>query len=309
MDFGPQQRKDPPFRQRMRFHQSWYRERVLKVPYGVGPNRKSKTFYGNMLREADGKQGLNFLTPQIFAVACQRLTLRKESIDEFRLLCNLLSSQPMCFNLFGPLVEDLRLAKILMGALLPEEITWVHKVWLEFAPDPARDYLNDRTAFDAYIYYTRPDGKGAFVGVETKLSEPFTGKVYANPSYWEWTRRPGSPWPQESWPRLLEPGFNQLWRDHLLAVALKGASPLGFSAGRLMLVYHPEDAHIQETLAAYQALLRLGDETFMAVPLDQLVEAWRRAADHPATQSWLAEFSRRYLELEASEQDYVQRDR
>jgi len=68
MDYGPQFTKDPPFRQRMRFHQSWYRAQVLNVPYGVGPKRKSKVEYGNYLREIDGNNGLNFLMPHIFSV-------------------------------------------------------------------------------------------------------------------------------------------------------------------------------------------------------------------------------------------------
>jgi hypothetical protein len=292
----------------MRFHQSWYRANILRVPCGVGPKRMSKTYYGNMLREADGERGVNFLTPQIFDGVRRRLAIRRGAIDEFRLLCNLLSSQSMCFNLFAPLVEDLRLAKDLIRALLPEEIGRVRKVWLEFVPEPARDYLNDRTSFDVYIYYTRPDGERAFIGIETKLSESFTQKVYANPRYLEWTRQEDSPWPQESWSSLLEPQFNPLWRNHLLAIALKNASPLGFSAGRLMLVYHPGDVHMQETLAAYRALLKPEDDTFLAISLDQLVKRWRDAVERPADREWLADFSLRYLELEASEAEFEKQD-
>ena len=305
LDYGPQSPKDPPFRRRMRFHQSWYRAQVLNVPCGVGPRRKSKTLYGSMLRQADGARGLNFLTPHIFQIARRRIAFRKGAVDEFRTLCNMLSSQPMCFNLFAPLVDDLELATTLMDALLPGEIGAVHKVWFEYSPDPASEYLNDRTAFDAYVYYTRPDGKRGFIGIETKLSEPFTPKVYANQHYWKWAKRPDSPWPEGSWPRLTEPRFNQLWRDHLLAVALKGASPMGFAAGQLMLVYHPGDDEVRETLAAYQALLKPGEKTCVAMPLDGLVERWRGALDRPAAQKWLADFSLRYLELKASEAEFV----
>ncbi len=43
----------------------------------------------------------------------------------------------------------------------------------------------------------------------------------------------------------------------------------------------------------------------MAMPLDRLVRAWRRAADRPVVPSWLADFSLRYLGLDASEADFV----
>ena len=304
MDIGPQYSKDPPFRKRMRFHQSWYRAQVLGAPYGVGPNRTSKTEYGNMLRASDGNRGLNFLTPHIFQVAQRRLASRGGGLDEFRLLNNMLSSQPMCFNLFGPLVDNLDLAKRLMRILLPGEVDSVQKVSLEFAPEPLSDYLNDRTAFDAIIVYERNDGSSAFVGIETKLSELFTEKQYANQHYLEWSHRPDSPWPQASLPFLQTRRFNQLWRNHLLAVAYKGASPLGFSAGRLMLVYHPDDTELEATLQAYRELLKPGDDTFLATPLNRLVGKWKGSDLSEKEARWLADFWLRYLDLGASRADY-----
>lgn len=303
-DYGPQNPKDASFQRRMRFHQSWYRAEVLNVPYGVGPKRKSKTLYGNMLREADGNRGLNFLTPHIFQVAQRRLALKTGGIDDFRLLNNLLSSQPMCFNLFGPLVDDLKLARRVLGALLPVEIHKVQKVMLEFAPQPTGDYLNDRTAFDAYVSYERTDGRHAFLGIETKLSEPLSQKIYANPRYWHWTRLPDSPWREDSWSQLQTLRFNQLWRDHLLAIANKGVSPLGFSSGGLLLVYHPSDTEMAATVNAYRELLKPGDESFMAIPLDQLVENWRGVIERSTERDWLDDFSQRYLDLQASEAEF-----
>ena len=80
-----------------------------------------------MLTHADGERGLNFLTPHIFEVAKRRLAIKKGTIDPFRLFCNMLSSQPMCFNLFGPLVDDLELATHLVQLLLPGEIQTYQK--------------------------------------------------------------------------------------------------------------------------------------------------------------------------------------
>ena len=168
---------DDPFRGRMRFHQSWYRGCVLGLPPGVNQASKVKKRYGNVLRNGDGEQGYNFLTEGIRQVARDRLAEGGGAIERNRLHCNLLSSQPMCFNLFAPLQLDPSLATTLVSALpgLPEGIQ-VTAVRLEYAPDPLK-HLMDRSAFDAFIEYRRGDRRG-FIGVETKLTEPFSQKSY-----------------------------------------------------------------------------------------------------------------------------------
>src|ERR1019366_6109374 len=76
-----------------------------------------------------------------------------DRVDPFRLMHNMLSSQPMCFNLFGPLAVDRDRAGRLLAALFPGEIARVHEVKIEYAPSPASEYLADRTSFDAFIDY------------------------------------------------------------------------------------------------------------------------------------------------------------
>jgi hypothetical protein len=257
-----------------------------------------------MLTLEDGEKGLNFLRPHIFEVAKRRIAERKGTLDRFRLMCNMLSSQPMCFNLFGPLVDDVELATELFRAWLPGEIERVDKVRLEYTPEPAGEYLNDRTAFDAYVEYTRPDGNKAFIGIETKLTESFLQKSYTQPSYWRWTKLPGSPWPEASWPRLIDREVNQIWRDHLLAVALLGHPKSSFSAGRFLVVYHPSDQGAIQPLRTYQSLLRPEDQTFAELSLDYLVDLWVEAATNKADREWLSNFRMRYLDLAVSEDEF-----
>jgi len=134
---GPQYDGDSPFAARMRFHQSWYRDRILGVPHGSGPRPESATLYGNMLTQGDGDRGLNFLTPKIFGVARERMSQVTGMTEPFRLLCNMLSSQPMCFNLFAPLRLDTKLATNLIRAAPPtwlsETIKTVSEVRVEYA--------------------------------------------------------------------------------------------------------------------------------------------------------------------------------
>jgi hypothetical protein len=49
---------------------------------------------------------------------------------------------------------------------------------IEYAPDPKEEFLDDRTAFDAFVEFDRVDGTRGFVGIETKLTEPFSRKTY-----------------------------------------------------------------------------------------------------------------------------------
>ena len=258
-----------------------------------------------MLTHADGERGLNFLTPHIFEIAKRRLAMRKGTIDPFRLFCNMLSSQPMCFNLFGPLVDNLELATQLVQVILPGEIQTVSKVQFEYAPEPARDYLNDRTAFDAFISFTRPDNQPGFIGMETKLVEAFSAKVYSSPLYNHWTEHTFSPWLPEARPRLQSIDINQLWRDHMLAVAMQLAPGSPYGSGRFLLVYHPLDVECVAALNVYKTLLKPEDRSFIAMPLDIVVEKWKQSVSTAAEKQWLDNFSLRYLDLQASEAEFL----
>src|SRR5688572_4379946 len=107
-DIGPQYAGDATFAARMRLHQSWWRAEVLGVGYGVGPTARGERL-GNYLDDEAAAAGLNFLTPQIFEVVQERIA-QGPGVEAYRCLHNMPSSQPMCFNLFGPLVRDHELA-------------------------------------------------------------------------------------------------------------------------------------------------------------------------------------------------------
>jgi len=307
LEIGPQYAGDQPFTARMRLHQSWYRARVLKAPCGTGPNPTSTTSYGNMLRREDGDRGLNFLSPRILDIAKSRLADQRGAVEPFRLLNNMLSSQPMCFNLFGPLVDDLDFATAAFGALLgPGEVARVTQVTFEYAPEPKCEYLSDGTAFDAFVTYERPDGGVAFLGIETKLTEPFSQKRYDGPAYRRWVERSDSPWPSEAWSRVADIEHNQLWRDQLLAVALLRHPRSAYTAGRFALVRHPQDRDCAGVVAQYRALLKDPDESFLDLPLDRVVDTWQRALP-AACSEWIAGLRLRYLDLGASDEEWRRR--
>ena len=150
---SPSVDKDP-FTARMRFHQSWYRRTVLNLDPGPNPHARGE-LYGNMLCAKDGDEGKNFLSHEIFALAKDRFPPSPRSTSTGRLYNNLLGSQTMCFNLFGPL-KDNELATRLVQRLpgIPKDVV-VTDLLFEYAPDKAV-HLRDETSFDAFVAYVAP---------------------------------------------------------------------------------------------------------------------------------------------------------
>jgi PD-(D/E)XK nuclease superfamily protein len=296
-----QRARDNPFTARMRRHQSWYREAVLQLPAGTGPHASSLAVRGSMLRAEDAQHGSNFLTPEIQRVARDRLREGGRNVERFRLLHNMLSSQPMCFNLFGPLVRDLALATQVFQTQPELEVERVLAVKLELAPAPAEEYLADGTSFDAYVEYDHRDGSRAFVGIETKLTDGFSREVCDTPAYRRWMQGARAPWRPEAASSVADPAHNQLWRDHLLAIAMRDHPAQRYGHGALMLVRHPLDESGAAIARGYRKLLRRGDRSFIDAPMDQLVERWRAALGADERGAWLSSFSQRYLALADSE--------
>ena len=93
-----------------RFRQaSWRQARDYPIgaqPYGGGDD---STPVGSRLALAYAKEtGANFLTPAALAAARRRIANpeRHEMLSANRLWADLLSSMPLCFNLFGDLDAD-----------------------------------------------------------------------------------------------------------------------------------------------------------------------------------------------------------
>ncbi len=301
--FGPQYERDKPLTARMRFHQSWYRASVMGLSCGTGPMPHSTRELGSMLTREDGAAGRNFLAPELFKLALARIAEKTGTVDEFRLLHNMLSSQPMCFNLLGYLELNLDLATRTFAAL-DSDVERVTDVRMEYAPEPAAHYLNDRTAFDAFVAYQRKGGGKGFFGVETKLTEKFSQKEYDTPVYRCWLEVPGAPWRLEAANELPRMAHNQLWRNHLLAFSLQHLSD-EFATGTVAVVGHPLDEELTQTIAGYRALLT--DQDCLRVwPVDRIVAAAEAAAETPAQREWLEAFKFRYLRLDLSHPEWLE---
>ena len=182
------------FTKKCRELQGEYREKMGE-PMGKGPFRKSSNYQINMLVNGE-KTGKNFVNEFTFNYAKHRVEniQPNETIDEYRLFNNMLSSQPMAFNLFCPFIQMLEEGKVeavtsIFKSIFPDKcIGEVTEVGLEFLHTDIGNYLNDCTAMDAIVRYKDTDGKPAFIAIETKytdvLGENTSGRQNVKYDYW-----------------------------------------------------------------------------------------------------------------------------
>ena len=91
----------------------------------------------------------------------------------------------------------------------------------------------------------------------------------------------------------------------MLAVAMQLAPGSPYGSGRFLLVYHPLDVECAAALNVYKTLLKPEDRSFIAMPLDIVVEKWRQSVSTAAEKQWLDNFSLRYLDLHVSETEFL----
>ena len=295
---GPGYRGDDSLTARMRRHQSWWRHTRLDVPWGLDGGG---TPYGNYLTENDAAAGLNFLTPAIHFCARERIAAGS-GVEEFRCTRNLLSSQPMAFNLFGPLHADPNLATLLLDPLLPGGVR-AASVHIEWAP-PSALHLGDATSFDTAVRYTTRDGHPALAAIETKLTEAFSQKRYGHDDHhadrYRAVARKSRVWRDPEDRALSDIRWNQIWRNHLLVESIRQHEPR--LLGCEIVVHHPDDARCATAIAGYRELLQDADGIFGSLTLAEIVTAWRPLVAGTKHRSWLVDFADRYLNLGLSEQ-------
>ena len=178
---GEEYKGDSKFVAECRKLQSIYRHEIGEEIRPYTDRYGNVHYYGNYISNGESpKEGCwkNFLTKDAFEHAKYRVEHKKkyETIEADRLFNNLLSSQPMAFNLFCPLrqmfEESPETATNVIKAALPDyPIHKVTGVELEFIPENNESLIGDKSAMDAIIKFEDEAGKRGFIAVETKYSE------------------------------------------------------------------------------------------------------------------------------------------
>ena len=184
------------------------------------------------------------------------------------------------------------------------EATGILDVQCEWAPQPPSAFLNDRTAFDAIVFYQRADGP-AFCGIETKYTEPFSQKQYEPTDRYRLVTA-ACGWfedPTAAPDRLKVSKSNQLWRNVILAASVELAGVHG--RGSVAVVALGGDPGAANASAAVAAeLSSAASERLRSVSLEQIVDAGRGSDE--GLRAWANRFHRRYLDVEAPDRGETQ---
>ena len=247
--------------------------------------------------------GWNFLTPRIAELAARyadgTLAEPRAKIAATRLHSDLLSSQPLCFNLFGELAHDLDAATRFARRLWPERVARVVEVRFEHSPgrwNPS--FLDNGSAFDVFLVHTTPEGGWGFVAIEVKYHENMRDKLPAQlrPRYRQVARETGAfrdPEASSLWSR----GVWQLWLDHLLAWSLRLHPGSAYDAGISVLLHPAGNAEVAAVAAAYSEHLA-ADDRAAAVPFQRLtLEGCVDELQSVVDADWVSTFRSRYLDF------------
>lgn len=280
------------FKRRARLQQAQWREKH-GYPIGVQkvPN-KDPVNVGSRMPVAYARDTMaNFLSDGVKQAVKERLAVNEphQTLNTDRLYSDLLSSMPMCFNLFGELAADRTKAQPAVEALWPELQAENASVRLEHSPGRRDEkFLGDRTAFDAAITYEGAAGRG-IIGIETKYHEhAVREKVPAEMRrYEEVTTR--SKVFERGWQKaIVGTELQQIWRDHLLVLSMLQCGE--WTEGRYVLVFPAANLSFAAVAEQYRSVL-VDDATFEVRTLETVVDS----LDGVLAAGTLTAFRERYL--------------
>lgn len=298
-------REDDVFASAARLLQSVY-SRENSFPLAArSRNGQTGESYGNLIDVAYGMDTMcNFLTDNIknlvntTLLQHERVKSNRSLISKDRLFGNLLSSQPLAFNLFGELAGNLPLASILFNQLIPTLNAEITSIEFEYSPGRGdATYTADRTAFDVFLKYKRGETSG-FIGVEVKYAESLNDKPAAYRSrYAEVATRsevfsPDNVLYFSTMPQTLE----QIWRDHLLCLSMLPSVNTDYQEGCYLFAYPAGNANCANAIKTYNSrVLPLGGHNKKCLPvtLERIINTLRMHTQA----SWVKDFYKRYLDF------------
>lgn len=271
-----------------RWMQSRWCHEQLGFPAGERRARPGSRKVASML-PLESDPALNLMSPGALEAAIERLSVGSGAgiVAKDRLYRNLLSSQPMCFNLFGPFVEDpsglLRWVRSLDSDCV--EVTGVRFEW---APDPA-GHFRGGSAFDAMVDYVTASGR-RFLGVECKYAEDLSkNRIRVREPYIEFTRDSGH-WMEGAERRLDVRNLRQFWLNTLLVQSLVDREDT-YEAGSCVVMACAADR--SAGLATYRVRSELADP-----------DRWLKWSPYESIigtldpgEQWVSDFTARYLDF------------
>ncbi len=254
---------------------------------------------GNYLQLDFAKEsGANFLTKEIFELVKHEVAnkhINRKVIQEPRIWNNLLSSQPLAFNLYGELKLDLGLATLVFKDLYPER--QIDKVTvIEFEHSPGRGnlkYTGDGSAFDVFVVYKNTLKQQCFFGIEVKYAEDLNDAPASHKEVYITIAEMSGIFKIDSLPRLKVKPLQQIWRDHLLALSLFITNE-DYAVGDFIYLYPADNLNCVAGIETYKTTLNeLGETYFKPLTMEKMVETIKRHF----SDKWIEDFEDRYLDF------------
>jgi len=271
------------FKRRARLQQALWREQ-RGLPIGTQPMRPSR---GQPARPIGSRiavdyardSGANFLDNETLKAVRNRIANPEphQTLYEDRLYADLLSSMPMCFNLFGPLNGDLEAANCAVHTWWPDTPGEVRAMRFEWSPGRRLrgEYLENRSAFDMAFELEMDDGSLGALGVETKYHEDCKREKVPNDDrrrrYLEVAEATGV-FHEDAVSSILGTDHQQVWLDHLLALSMTQRRPQLWTWSKFVLVHPAKNPSYARASARYEALLK-DTSTFQVSTIESLLAA------------------------------------
>lgn len=281
------------FQRRARVRQSIWREE-RSYPIGVHRGRNGIRPLGSRLAMPWARETLsNYLTSTIRKVVEREVLDKEKSAGKLygkpRIFEDLLSSQPMAFNLFAELQQDLPLASSVFQTLSDGRIAEITGIEFEWSPGPGDPkFLEDRSAFDVYATYLTPSGQTGFAGIEVKYHETLIGSAAKHRERYDEVADGMACFPDRPRKALKKQPLQQIWRDHLLAGSLLATKR--FDDGFFVFLYPQGNELCDRAIKDYEDCLS-NTSSFERWTLENVCAA---VVDNTHS-NWINVFKDRYL--------------
>ncbi len=269
------------FKKKTRIHQGWWRAFVLVEEQGENPAKENENICNTFLLNKKNVNN-NFLSTRISKIVSGELKERKTGkkvgiINEERLRCNLLSSQPLCFNFFAEFkVEKNKLiAKKLLKSFFPK-ITEFEDVLFEY--NPVSKVTNDNSAYDVAFKVRENERKG-LIGLECKYTDDFSKKEYGKENGKYKSLFNQSRFFNRDYSEFVKSEFNQLFRNQIIAEALIKEGK--YDEEKYDFVYtglfcHYDDESAIKTGNKFLTMLNNGGEIFKVITYKDFLENFQK---------------------------------
>lgn len=243
------------------------RSRMLQ---GIYRNQKNEYSYCNYIDSNDCY--INFMKNERLNNAAteehKEIINRGRLTDEKRLCQNLLSSQPLAFNIFLPLKWDnYELATEIFKELFPFlEIQKITDIKLEYVPGDENGKENrlittDKSCFDIFIEFTNTNNAKSSIGIEAKYTETFSNTDFNKATgdkkerYITAISKYNQQFDKKYTEKYLNPTYNQLFRNQLIVEEVKQKTD--YQNCIQIVLFSAEDTKCVDAIKGFKEMVKL----------------------------------------------------